>query len=346
MNSLSDWKALNLLNEQGVDSLSHYHIYKACTALAINGHRSETEDQLNSEYQQLLQIRRLLKSMKLDQAMHECLNFQVHENHESYFELKGDQAFLLGHIFHRLNEPLKSEESFANATKWYSRGHDNHKKLRSLINKFIVIADIKSHISGDLYFLKQKAFSEKFFDLVANIAKAEANLWLHSGQIDQAERAAKEALELYQIDGCPEDRAISQCYVAISQYLQGKFTEFELSKQGIHIQTGKVLSYLNVLKSLSKNEIPYVTDGHPLYGMKWKLRSRIKENSIPGKILKILQNGAVGRDQLISEIWGEKAIDPSYNNRLYTAMNELRKKYHVNVNYDGEKYCLEEVRTA
>ena len=208
--------------------------------------------------------------------------------------------------------------------------HDEH----------IVIGDLKSHINGELYFLKQRAFSNRYFDLVGNIERAAANIWLHEGNSLEALKCAQAAAECYQIDGCPEDKAISVALVAIAQLNYRNQKAAIETINSIHIKTGRIVSYLEIFKSLLIGKTPELAVGHPLHGVKWNVQPRIKENSIPGKIYFALQGSPASRDSLIKSVWGEDAIDPSYNSRLYTAINELRKKYGVEVNFDGEQYKI------
>lgn len=338
-NSISDWKALAMLTEGDVE-LPVYLIYKACIAFAINGNSHSAELSLSHEFTQLLKARRFIKEENFRDAANLLDNYFLESEHDFFFELSGDRDYLRALIAHRTNQPTLAEMYFKEAARQHSKGKDEHRKLRSLINQHIVTADLTTHLTGEIFFLKQRAFSANFFDLVGNIEKAAANVWLHEGNYFEAVRSAKAAVDSYQIDGCPEDRTVALTLLAIAQVLDGRHAEAVMTQNSIHIKGGKVSSYLLILNSLLDGAKPDIPPGHPLFGAPFNLKPKIKDNSILGKVLTVLKSSPASRDELITKVWGQQAIDPSYNSRLYTAIKDLRTKHGISISFDGEQYKI------
>lgn len=338
---VSDWQALSVLLEQGAPQLEPYFVYKACIAFAINGETHEAELTLAKEYSVLLSARRAIKVLNLPVTAALLENYpKLDVTHERYFELMGDREYLFGLLAHRMHDPETSEACFEQAAQLHAKGKDRHRALRSLINQKICRSTLASHVSGDLFFLKQRAFAEGYFDLVGNIEKAAACEWLCDGNFAEAERASQNAVAQYSIDGCPEDRSVAMTLYGISTFLMGHHEKAALLVGQVVIKNGKVASYLSILESLLAGKAPQLTEGHPLFPVQWPKMSKLKMNSIPGRIMQCLNESPMGRDQLIQSIWGENAIDPSYCGRLYTAIKDLRRKYGVSIEFDGQNYQI------
>jgi tetratricopeptide (TPR) repeat protein len=341
MKPLSDWQATVHLMENGTQGLAPLIVYKACSAFASNGQSHEAEALLETPYRRLLEARRKMKSGQWEDA-HSILvsDLGLNDAHENYFELQGDRHYILGNLAHRQNQPGAAEAQFKTAAQFYKQGRDQHRLLRCLINEKICRSSLTSHVSGELFFLKQKAFNEEFWDLVGNIEKAAVPRWLAVGSFAEALQASQRALEAYRRDGCPEDRAVAQALNAICLCLTGDKPEAARIENTIAIRDGKVATYLNIIRSLLNGQIPLVDPDHSLADAMWETELGPKRNSIPGRILECLSQQAMERDELIRVIWGETATDPSYCSRLYTAIRDLRRKYQISVEFDGRQYRL------
>lgn len=370
---MSDWQAAGLLVGQDLSTINPYLIYKGCIAHANNGQTHAAERMLNAAYQQLLLARRYLKT-DLESKMIEALNFEIDLKHPRYFELMGDREHILGSHFNRQSEPANAAQHFARAHTYFQQGADAHRALRSLINQAICFSTAASHTAGELFFLKQRANREGFHDLAGNIEKAAVSVWLAAGNHAEALRSSQASLNSYNLDGCPEDRAVVLALLAICQVLVGKIEDAQISAKSVLIRNGKVERYLTIIDDLLQGRVPQIPAQHHLASVSWcrsvhrplaadasvplfatsltraqsgvyaqsKRGASPKANSIPGQILKHLAEQNLKRDELIRKVWGENAIDASYCARLYSAINDLRHKFHVDVQFDGEAYLLGE----
>jgi len=341
MKPLSDWQTTGVLVERGAATLGDYDLYKACVSFAINGGAHESEARLPAEYRALLEIRRRLKAGQLDEVRSSLETWAVPKGHEREFELLGDRAYVRAMLHHRRSEMAASAASLGEAAELYRRGRDEHRTLRALVSRKIIESTLETYLTGELFFLKQKAEAAGFYDLVGNIEKGAVTELLLAGEATEAANAAARAIEAYRRDGCPEDRAVSQCLLAISLWLADRKDEARRAEKAVLVRGGKVSSYEAILAALFAGRTPELPAGHPLAAVAWSAAGGPKENSIPGRILRRRRDGAAGREELIREVWGAGAVHPSYDGRLYTAIKDLRGKYRIAVAFDGARYRLD-----
>lgn len=337
MKNISDWQAVTAVLEK--DAISEYEIYKACVSFSINGATHAAECDLPAVYKLLLESRRCLKADEMARAIKILQqDWHIDPTHPHYYELSGDQQYLMGLIWHRQNSPERAEGFFERATQLYDKGKDTHRALRSLINQKICNASSESYIKGEIFFLKQRAFSLRYHDLVGNIEKAAACELLCVGEYTQAKIAAQSALTAYQLDGCPEDRAVATALLGIAHWITGDRAAAAECEATLQVRDGKVKSYLDILNALLSSKRPKILQGHPLDRVNWSRVQGIKKRTISGTIVERLKLGPAGRDELIQHVWGEKAIEPYYCNRLHSAINDLRTRHRIRIEFDGQNY--------
>lgn len=339
--NISDWQAASLLQERGVSELGEYLVYKACVALSVTGLQHHAENNLNVPYVDLLKARRALQNenfILVKQILGEA--WSLSKEHPYFYELSGDRYFILATSAHRQSQPEKAEELYRLAVSEHAQGADSHRALRSLINQHICLAPLESYLYGDIFFLKQKAMRHHFYDLVGNIEKAMTTELLLHGRCEAALVSAQSAIAAYEKDGGPMDRAVAVALLGIAQLQLGFRSEAEQTAATLQIDGGKVSIYQKALKALLGGEAPEIPNGHPLSGILLQGARRLKDNSVPGKIVQILSEQPMERDHLIQRVWGPNCLDESYCSRLYTAIKELRKKHLIQIEFDGQYYRL------
>jgi hypothetical protein len=330
----SEWQLLADLAANGSFNMSADEIYKACVAVAIHGQKRIEEKLLNSFQQDLLNCRRLIFSGKMDASKR--IAHYILSNQDANLSEKADAYFILGTIYNRSGNRFEAKANFLNSAKI---SPDSHKQLRAVINSKICESKCASYICGELYALGQTAIRSEFYDLAGNIYKGMAIELLNAEKFLAATDAASKAEEFYSRDGCAEDRALNNCILAIANVLLGNLNQAQKDISRISEPVGKVKIYFDLYESLIHNRKMRLPKGHPLEKLLSHIRTK-KSNSIGNKILRLLTENAMSRDELIYAIWGELATDSSYCNRLYTAINQLRKRYRSPIIFDGERYKI------
>lgn len=330
MKSGSEQRDLITLKKKGPSG--PYDVYKACVSQANLGLTLPEESQLSTGERSLLQARKLLSRGSLDEARKLLISISTDEP-----LLHGDKNFLMGQCYHRMGEQQRCFEFMNIAAQSYQDAHETYRELRARINGAISVSTLETCLFGDLQAFEQEARREGYLDLVANILRTRSMNLLTAGQLNEAYFQAMEAAELYQLEGYPDDRTIALLVGAIALHMNGDVLAAQKIRGMCLVVVEKVRPYLMIYESLVQGKIPKLHPGHPLYEVKWK-KFALKSDSIPGKILQILKEGPCSRDELIVSVWGEDATDPSYNSRLYTAINYIKKSKGIFIAFDGEKY--------
>lgn len=332
MNSASEQKYLRDLRRRlPADDRA---TYLAAISVANSGATIPEEACLPEIEKNLLQVRRFLYEQKLDEArslLEKCNSLDPF--------LKGDQLFLIAQFHHRKGEQ-KSACIFMNeAGDLYQQAGDLHRELRARSNSAICLSSLESCLVGDLHIYEQEARREGFLDILANILRTKAMEFLIAQRPQEAQAQALEAAGLYELDGYREDHAVALTLAAVCALLIGDVVKAQELKSRSSFLDGKVKSYHQVYMDLLTGKVPKVIAGHPLERMNWK-SAILKPESVAGKIVQHLRTGAKTKDELIRFTWGENALDISYCDRLYTAINSLRKERLITVIFDGEFYRL------
>lgn len=336
--SVSDWQFLGKL--QSGDSLDTIGLYKACAAIANNGGKRAEEFGLPEQCAPLLDARRMLKNGTLNEAFLR-LETARPDGSDTVLNilLEGDTHALRALYFGRLGKFAEGQREANFAAQTFARIPDNHRALRALINAEIFRCNLDTFTVGGLYSLEQRARRLNFHDLVGNVQKARAVQLMNAGKFEEAIPEALDAVRSYELDGCPEDRSVAECILAILYLLVGKIPDAQASIGKVHFRDGKVTVYYQAYQSLVVGKTPQIPKQHPLNGTPWPVH-QVKRDSVSGKLLRRLSVGPASRDELIREIWGAGALHPSYCARLYTVINHLRRKNQQSIVFDGNVYRL------
>lgn len=338
---LSDSQCSVLLAKGENDKLGLEEIYKASVLKANNGGRIEAETQLTSPFLLLLDARRFLKAESFESATN-CLNqfSEISSICDTPKWLQGDQRVLKSAIHQRRGEYRSAIAELQGASDIFQREDEIYRRFRALINVEILKCDFNTFVDGSLYYLQKSAYQEGFVDLVGHIHKARSVELLNRGQFSEAAIAAMDAISKYEVQAPDaEDQAVAQCLVSLSFFLLGNLDLAKEWLSRILVRDGKVKYYFEAINSLIAGRVPVLPESHPLVGTPWK-SPFAKSNSITGKLVRCLQQGPTTRDQLINHIWGADALDPSYCDRLYSAIKQVRKKMGMAIVFDGNYYCL------
>jgi tetratricopeptide (TPR) repeat protein len=338
---LSDSECSVLLAKKEYDKLGQDEIYKACVLTANNGGRIDSERFLKSSYVALLDARRMLKSESFEAAKVCLESFSKQSRCENTpIWLEGDQKVIKALIYQRSGDYNNAIKEMQSASDIFQKENEVYRRFRALINSEILKCDYSQFIDGNLYFLQKSAYQEGFNDLVGHIHKARSVELLNRGLFSESVTAAIDALGRYDIQAPDaEDQAVAQCLVSLSYFLLGNLQSAREWLSRVLVRDGKVKYYFEAINSMIAGRVPIIPITHPLNGTPWK-SSLAKSNSITGKLVGCLQLGPSTRDQLITYIWGENTLDPSYCDRLYSAIKQVRKKMGMTIIFDGTYYCL------
>jgi tetratricopeptide (TPR) repeat protein len=336
--SRSEYRCLALLRMGKGHELSADEVYRAMVA-ENNAHETEStmrvENNLSLAQQNLLFIRRRIRRGELTVARDILLHLPITKD----LSLDGDRLFLLASIAHRQGAPREASQLYSEAAKQYLQAPDDYRALRSLINAEICSGSLANSLSGSLYSLEQEVRRQGYHELAAHCLRMRASELLSAGRGPEALSEAEAAVAFYDLDGDPEDKAIAQYLSAIAQFQSQNAEAAQKTSTKIHLHDGKVKVYAHILESLLKGKNPKTPVGHPLDGVRWLIHSA-KGESISGKIIQNLNMNPMTRDQLIAAVWGPEALDPSYCDRLYSAIKFIRKNQRRTILFDGEFYRL------
>lgn len=323
-----------LLNKRG-DS-GEFVLYKAAIAISNIGSVHPEESKLSPCEITLLQVRRLIFRQEFTEA-HSLL--QDLKTHHPLFE--ADKNFLNAQAYHRCGDQMKAYELMNRAGDLYQMAGEPYRELRARINGSICITSLESSLFGELFSYEQEARRLGFMDLAANICRDRSMVLLLAGRLTEAYNSAMESVNLYLLDGYPDDRSVSVVMGAIALLMNDEKARAEQTMGMCLIRDGKVKQYLSIYENLLQGKTPKLHKGHPLAEMRWSKNS-LKKESVPGKIVNMLKESPKTKDDLIRLVWGLEAQDISYVARLHTAIKYLRKTKGITVTYDGEKYQLSE----
>lgn len=336
----SEWQLFRHLISFGSNDLKEYELYKACVPDALNGKIRAESQSLPEYYLNLLLARKLIYERKFRNAL--GMLKQIVSRHEDPL-IKGDGYFLIGALLHQKGHLLWSGQCYNKSEQLYSKSDDQHKYLRSLINKKISqkasSEHIKSYFNGEIYFLKHECVRQSYFDLCGNIEKSKSCDLMVLGNFEGALSAAKLAHQYYIQDGSSNDGNIALLLMAISYYSLGQKSEAVSIRSTLQLSEGKYRTFLDVYDQIAQGKKPNLRKEHPLYGTPWPIY-QFRKNSIVGMVYGHLLGGPVSREDLIKLVWGPSALDPSYIMRLHTVIAALRNKYHFSIEYDGTHYNL------
>lgn len=326
--------------QQHLSALRSFHqietvdIYKACVAGANNGLRLPEEHLLGDHEKSLLEARRKLFVSDLKETERILNSFLPQDP-----LLNGDRLFLLGQIYHRKGKQKEASDFMNLAAVSFQETGDLHRALRAKVNGALCLSSLESCLFGDLYALELEARRQNFLDIAGNICRTRGIELLIAGRPNEAHAQALEASSLYQLDGFQDDRAVALLIAALAQLTLGDFKAAKELRSLVLFTSGKIEVYAKVYDDILMGKIPKIPKGHALEGISWK-KLIIKSDSVTGKIIEALREGPLTRDELITLVWGENALDDSYCRRLYTAINSIRKDRTATIIFDGERYSL------
>jgi tetratricopeptide (TPR) repeat protein len=330
----SESQCLAILETQGENALSPDEVYRAYVVLANNGLSRDGEEKLGSNHRALLEARRLIKAGKTEEAK------EIVERVEAATPLLlGDRSFLLAALHHRQGKIAEAGRLYAEASEFYDDGKDERRRLRAKINSLVCQNEVVTYIVGPLFALEQEARRGGFHDLVGITTRGRAIELIKLGRFEEASVEAESSVESFSIDGCPEDLALARLLAAIAKLAMGDLENAKKQFGRVHMTSGRLATYQAVYESLLAGKKPKTPKGHPLESTSWP-RFSVKHAAIPAKILRRLQAGAATPNELIEEVWGKDAIHPSYRNRLFVALNKLKKSVPQSIVFDGESYRL------
>lgn len=331
----SDWFWVeHLLGPHGNAPLSMTEIYRACAALANSGRSRPEELSLDESLKTLIEVRRMIFSCELKEAKRDLDAIKS----EIPSLAHADTLFLQAIIAHRRGKLVEANATFEVSAGEYETLGETHRHLRALSNSAICKRDLGSHVSGELFQLERKAHQLGCYDVVGNIKKARTIELMMNAKFSAALTEAQDCVTAYGIDGCPEDRAVAHCLLSMNFRISGNLDAARKEFSRVVLNGGKVAGYKVACDALMQGRLPRFKKGHPLFGIRWP-RAQIKTHSVQGKIMQRLQTGPVQRDELIKSVWGPRAIDPTYEARLHTAISDLRKS--TPIAFDGECYKIE-----
>ncbi len=338
---LSEVQLLARTHSVKAADLSDYQVFKAYTIPALQG-EGVMLDRIKSlppEAQALLQVRKTASLQGAEAALSFLDQWAKEQNLVLQSIWVAEEHFLRGILLHRLGQVEAAAHALLEAHVLFNKLGEERRAFRSLVNVRIIQANIASYESGALFALKKEACANELWDIYADILKASSGEHLLDGNFKLAERDAREATEAYQRDGFPEDESVAFCLLGIAAACSGRSGPALEAERKVRIHTGKVQSYHQILCALLGGEDPNVPAGHPLEQMRWP-KAEGKKASITGKIVQALKRKSCTPDQLIEEVWGCNAHHPSYRNRLFNALQQIKKKNLVRIRFDGEKYEL------
>lgn len=334
--AITDSQLLTVLNTSENGSLSRLDVYKACVGLSNIGIYHKAELHLLPEEQQLLYVRKAMHAGQLEKAAKMIDSLRILSLSDFHM---GDSLALLGIIRHMEGDIYTGTSYLQQSAEFFRKSENYHRYLRSKINSAIVVSDMNSFIGGELFGLAQLTRREQQWDLLGHIRRGAACEFLVNGKLELAELEIIEAISCYELEGAPEDLSLAYCLKAIILFLSGDIQGAFGSVKRVTIYEGKVASYFQIYSTLIGAKLPILNDGHPLANVDWHNYLK-KTSSIPGKIIIALQKKPKKRDQLIAEVWGAGAIDPSYCNRLYSAISNINRSGLLKIVFDGEYYVL------
>lgn len=337
MKNLTDIQNFALLSEN--KSLDSLDLYRACVVVACHGLSRDEEQTLPCYAQELLQVRRFLYSESLDEA-----DFILHKlRYQNLPEIfNADRVFLEGQVLHKRGFQKEALLKMHEAADMYHLCKDYFRELRARSNAYIAVCDLQMCLIGELLAIEQKARRLGYFEIAANICRARAEELMQAGKFAQAHQAAEEAISLYANDGYPDDQAVAIYLSALCLLMLGHPEDADKTQLRAKVSDGKVLHFANAYFSLKLGKLPNFPYQHPMSKVPWKINfvKSIKSSSIPGKIIEALNEGPKSRDELITVIWGDDALDPSYTNRLHSALSAIKKNRKIQIRFDGERYLL------
>jgi tetratricopeptide (TPR) repeat protein len=332
-----------MLSSSQSTELKEIEVYKACVALAVSGEKHPEEIHLCEVAKLLLNVRRIINCGDLliaQQLLLDAENTMKGATAIEAYIYQGDLKFLLATIAHRMGDHFAAAEYMHRASELFQKGNDYHRTLRALINEKICLTnDLISYNFGELYSLQLHANQEKMYDLSGNISRSRACEFIVAGKFNEAVGEAKQAIEYYQLEGYPDDLATSYCILAIALMLSGNIEKAQEVCYKVQFKKAKVNSYWQIIEALTTGKQPILPPSHPLARTPW-IKGDTKKNSLTGKLITSLRSGSKTRDELIAEIWGVDALDPSYCNRLYSAITQVRKSKGISILFNGDKYQI------
>ncbi len=309
-------------------------IYSGCVWHAFEGRRHAAEASLPVAWRSLLEARRKLHASDLEGARSELAQIASAE------VPRGEREFLEGVLSFRRGE-RETPAHFLKAAEEYRRGGDLRRFLRSQTNARIAGASDEDYERGDLLALRQELKRSGFFDLYGNLLKAHGAVLLTQGKLASASEMLATAAESYEKAGFLEDIQVTASLRVIAACLQDdRESARRLAERLPTIAPGKAGLYVETARAyLHGTTPPRAPAGHPLAGLPAFARQE-RSRSITSRIVAELARGELSPDELITRIWGERALHPSYRSRLFSAIRQIRVKDLAQVQFDGERYRL------
>jgi len=322
-------------------TLTQDDYYRTFSAMSYFDFNPLSEDHLDSNYRFLVRFRKNFynNQIKKEELLSDLLRFETSYQGNSSLII-GDIKVLKGHIYQQMGNYLLASQLHTQASQLFLSSGDEFRGLRAIINSkiFNTVSPIP-YESGELYVLLKKVIRENYFDLAGNIYRGLAMELFKQSQYAEARIQIDMALKYYSQLSYPDDEAIAKCISALIWLQLGQSEKAKYEFESIAIYSRKLHYYLEAVKACLAGAQPSLPPTHPLANAHWS-HFQLRTKSLVFKIVDALKNGPLSRDEIIYQVWGEHALSESYCNRLYVALNQIKKKKLALIIFNGEKYEL------
>lgn len=331
--------------------LNPVEIYKGCAIMAVNGHRSEVESELNPLYQQLLEIRRKIffgQTENMQKQIQKLKILMTTSDQEfqidSFSLLRGDLELLSGIISTIKGDYKTAGSKMHSASDFYVQSNDYRRAYKALANEHICINNtLPTYQTGELYALNEQCLAAGYYDVAGNIYKSYALELLSAGNVPHSIEMAKKAQTQYQKECFIDDLLIAKGVEAIGEALlqnwqRAKALYSELNTDMFYLHR-KTKDFYHVLRDLLEGHKPAPAANHPLSRVPWK-KLILKNGSLKMKLIEILRVASLPRNELIFKLWGENATHESYNQRFHSLLKETRESTNHLIHFDGHVYSV------
>jgi len=337
----SDLMLLSYYTVNPHQHLSQEDYYRTFSAMSYFDFNPLSDEYLDSNFKFLTRFRKNFFNniIKKEELLSDILRFESSYQGKSSLII-GDTKVLKGHIYQQLGNYELASQLHSEASQLFLSSGDDFRGLRAITNsKIFNTESTRSYESGELYVLLKTVLREKYFDLAGNIYRGLAMELFNQSQYAEARVPIDMALKCYGKLSYPDDEAIAMCLSALIWLQLGQPEKAKLEFESIAIYSRKLHYYLEAVKACLAGNQPSLPSTHPLARAQWS-HFQLRTRSIVFKIVEALKNGPLTRDEIIYQVWGEHALSESYCNRLYVALNQIKKKKLALIIFNGEKYEL------
>lgn len=322
-------------------TLSQEDYYRTFSAMSYFDFNPLSEEHLDSNFKFLTRFRRNFYNNKIkkEELLSDILRFESSYQGNTPLII-GDAKVLKGHVYQQMGNYALASQLHSEASQLFLSSGDEFRGLRAIINSKIFNTEATtSYESGELYVLLKKVIRENYFDLAGNIYRGLAMELFNQSQYAEARVQIDLALKCFSKLSYPDDEAIAQCLSSLIWLQLGQPEKAKIEFESISVYSRKLHYYLEAVKACLAGAQPLLPSTHPLAKAQWS-HFQLRTRSIVFKIVETLKNGPLTRDEIIYQVWGEHALSDSYCNRLYVALNQIKKKKIALIIFNGEKYEL------